>query len=188
MKPATHLSLPGITVTKTGLEGDIPPPDAYTALKRFRNVTTATRWIIGDLAWAAIDHDPKRVPELLQNIAEWDIDDRPALMASLLVAHRFPVETRHENLSWSHHKEVAKFDDTDAHYWLGRADHEKWSVHRMRETIRETRALTAPEQTEAIPKPWHTEHRAAVREISELFARQPDATVLLSSDGTWKTV
>lgn len=188
MTDIEQIRLPGIEIGITGLQNHVEPVDAYTALRQTGRVTTATRWLVGDLAWAAIDQDPKRIPELLQTIAGWDVDDRPSLMASILVSRRFPPEYRFASLSWSHHREVAKLEPDVAHGWLQDAEAEGWSVHRMREAIRESKRLAAPKQTEAVPKPWHIVHQDAVREIAELFAGQPDAIVLLSSDGTWKTV
>jgi hypothetical protein len=62
------------------------------------------------------------------------------------VADKFEFSRRRENLSFSHHRELAplKLDEQDL--WLDRAEQGKWSVRHLREHLR---AAKKPEMTEA---------------------------------------
>jgi hypothetical protein len=51
------------------------------------------------------------------------------------VAGRFEFSRRRENLSWSHHAEVASLDPAEADQWLDRAAIEHWSQKTLRAEI-----------------------------------------------------
>lgn len=52
------------------------------------------------------------------------------------VARQIPPSRRRENLSYSHHAEVAAMDEADQDYWLSRAANEGLSTHAMRAAIK----------------------------------------------------
>src|SRR5690625_1013931 len=175
------LQLPGIQVGSTGLAAPVEPDAALHALRETRRITTATRWLIGDLAWASIGHDPQRIPELLQNIEGWDIDDRPTLMAALVLTRTYPSEARFPDLSWTHHKEVAKREDRSE--WLQKASANRWSVHQMREAIRDR---NNPDRIGARYKTWRSRHKKVLIEATRYLDEHPAASVILNGDGGWR--
>jgi hypothetical protein len=71
--------------------------------------------------------------------------DRHTLMNMVYVASRFETVRRRENLSWSHHAEVASLDEKEQERWLTRATKEKLSVRGLRNALatRGTRGSTA---------------------------------------------
>jgi len=58
------------------------------------------------------------------------------------------LSRRRDNLSWSHHAEVAKLDVDDQAYWLDQAELEGWSLREFRDAIRRGRQ----DQREALPQ------------------------------------
>ena len=61
--------------------------------------------------------------------------DRQTLMNMVYVATRFEFSRRRENLSWSHHAELAALDAEDQERWLDRAAAERFSVRDLREML-----------------------------------------------------
>jgi len=65
--------------------------------------------------------------------------DRQTLMNMVYVATRFEFSRRRENLSWSHHAELAAFDPDKQERWLDRATAERFSVRDLREMLLSTK-------------------------------------------------
>ena len=61
--------------------------------------------------------------------------DRQTLMNMVYVATRFEFSRRRENLSWSHHAELAALAVADQERWLDRAAAERFSVRDLREML-----------------------------------------------------
>ncbi len=66
------------------------------------------------------------------------------------VAAKFRPSSRHEDLSWNHHLEVAPLDESDAHRLLNEATVEAWSTRELREHVRRLQAIDTTGQ-EALP-------------------------------------
>jgi hypothetical protein len=62
--------------------------------------------------------------------------DRQTLMNLVYVATRFEVSRRREDLSWSHHAELAALELEEQEYWLDRAGEDALSVRDLREELR----------------------------------------------------
>jgi hypothetical protein len=58
--------------------------------------------------------------------------DRQTLMNMVYVATRFETSRRRENLSWSHHAEVAGLDAAEQERWLERAGADRLTVRELR--------------------------------------------------------
>jgi hypothetical protein len=61
--------------------------------------------------------------------------DRQTLMNMVYVASRFEISRRRENLSWSHHAELAAFEVDMQERWLDRARADRLSVRDLREAL-----------------------------------------------------
>ncbi|MHB1834061.1 MAG: hypothetical protein ACYCXW_03765 [Solirubrobacteraceae bacterium] len=86
--------------------------------------------------------------------------DRQTLMNMVYVAARFEISRRRENLSWSHHAEVAALDAPEQDRWLNRAVVERLSVRDLREELASRKRATG----RAGARPAMT--RAAEREVT----------------------
>jgi hypothetical protein len=83
--------------------------------------------------------------------------DRQSLMNMVYVASSIEPERRREDLSWSHHAEIAALEPDEQDRWLERAERDRLSVRCLREAIRtERRGAKAGEPGE--PRP--ARHRA----------------------------
>ena len=60
------------------------------------------------------------------------------------VAKRIEFWRRRQNLSWSHHREVAPLEPAEQDEWLDKAEQEGWAVHTLRQAIKESRANHPP--------------------------------------------
>lgn len=67
--------------------------------------------------------------------------DVQTLMNMVYIASRFDPSRRRENLSWSHHAEVAALTAEDQERLLGRAEAERLSVRCLREEMRRERRI-----------------------------------------------
>ena len=63
------------------------------------------------------------------------------LMDSKWISGRIKFSRRRENLSFSHHKEVAALDPEEQTFWLQRAEDEGWTRNELRRAIKEQSTL-----------------------------------------------
>ena len=87
--------------------------------------------------------------------------DRQTPMNMVYVATRFDISRRRENLSWSHHAELAALDVDEQERWLERAASEHLSVRDLREELIATkgifrRSATASRRRDSKPLPKRT--------------------------------
>lgn len=120
-------------LTPTGI--DIPAditPDEWTKLGLlFYRVKNSLKWWMGDwinkhrTEWGEMFVEARKLTRLsygtLRNIAS--------------VAKAIKLSRRRDNLSWSHHVEVAGLSTELQDHWLDRAIKEKLSVHKLRGLI-----------------------------------------------------
>src|SRR5256885_4412861 len=66
-------------------------------------------------------------------------------MNMVYVASRFEPARRSENLSWSHHAELAALAPADQDHWIERAEAERLSVRCLREEVRQQRRIDTAE-------------------------------------------
>jgi hypothetical protein len=59
------------------------------------------------------------------------------------VASRFEISRRRENLSWSHHAELAAYEPVQQERWLDHAESNRLSVLALRQALRDHRRRTA---------------------------------------------
>lgn len=69
--------------------------------------------------------------------------DRQTLMNMVSVATRFETSRRRENLSWSHHAELAALDAREQERWLDRATADRLSVRDLRDELAAVRPPAA---------------------------------------------
>lgn len=100
--------------------------------KRLLGVSEASRWWIGDWLcygeWGRYGENYRRTLEELE-LAYDKVRDLA------YVAGHVPEAVRRDDLSWYHHRVVAKLRPSDQELWLRRASEEAWSYRRLAEEI-----------------------------------------------------
>src|SRR5439155_5100733 len=99
--------------------------------RRLGVVGRAAGWWIGD--WLRYGND--RFGERYARASRITGYDAQTLMNMVYVASRYEASRRRENLSWSHHAEVAALPDEEQERWLTRAEADRLSVRCLREEI-----------------------------------------------------
>lgn len=190
MTTQLELELPGLDITPTGIDTiGIPASTALDALRTIRPIGATWRWWVGDLVLSLCNHDLTQQHQAWTAIAGLDIDDKPSLMRSVLVAAAFPLERRRDTpITWSHHELVHRLPANEADEWLRLASENRWSCHILGEQIKATKEQHQQHPLPGTEPPWRKQHSATLTALDQLFHNNPKAKVLLSGDGTWHQI
>lgn len=109
--------------------------------KRLGAISRGAAWWIGD--W--VNYGNAKFGEKYVRAAHVTGYDVKSLMNMASVAGKFPLSRRRENLSWSHHAEVAGLSPEVGDQWLAVAEARGLSVHGLREELRSWRARSKQE-------------------------------------------
>ena len=110
----------GLAPTTTTVSYDVW--DAYG--EGLHKVEGAIQWVVGD--W--LNYGESRYGETYsQAMSHWPDAKYQSLADYSWVARKVEFSLRNENLSWTHHRHVAKLDPDKQEYWLNRAEKESWS-------------------------------------------------------------
>lgn len=156
--------VPGVKLHTTGLT--LPPRltfEEWTNVGAWLlHVGRAINWAIGD--WLA--DGERRYGETYAQAADVTGYEEPTLMTMAWVARKVTTSIRSENLSWSHHREVASLEDAaEMRYWLNQAEEGNWSVRMLRQELH--RAAVAALEPEPIPEDDGTETSFAAEVIQQ---------------------
>lgn len=126
-------NLPGCHFTETGLDiEDFVTYDQWLHIGTVLGRTTrAVQWWVGD--WLA-HGEHKWGEKYAQGEARTGIDEK-TLQNYNFVSRGVQNSRRRENLSWSHHREIASLPPADQDRLLDKAQTEKWSKLRLRHEI-----------------------------------------------------
>jgi len=105
---------------------------------RLQSAAGSVNWWIGD--W--LNYGESRYGETYTQAIEDTGLDYQTLRNCKWVAASIQMSLRGDNLSWSHHREVASLEPKEQQRWLEKASQEGWSKSRLRENIRAAKALT----------------------------------------------
>lgn len=128
------LEFPAI-VTSVALDfakGVVAYEDMRQTLFKVVQVRDAANWWTGDILNAA---EAKHGEKYTQMADETGLSP-DTLMILSHVARRVDPITRRKELSWSHHREVAKFEAHEQAKWLQKAIEKGWSVADLKEAIK----------------------------------------------------
>ena len=135
-------------MTETGLH--LPESTDFETWEQVGRLLTraakASLWWLGD--W--IRFGERKYGETYAQAVEMSGLEVGTLTNAVWVAEKIEISRRRENLSWSHHYEVASIEDPDvADAWLDAAGHNGWSRNDLRAKLREAKAKGAgPEGAE----------------------------------------
>lgn len=129
----SELARPGITATRVGLDisHNISFEDWVDFGRKIVNAGSSLNWIIGD--WAAFG-DIKF--GALEKWCDANGRDYSYVLNLSWVASNVKLSLRSENLTFSHHREVAALSEPEQKKWLAIADEERLSVVDLRRRIR----------------------------------------------------
>ncbi|MCP2163974.1 LmbU family transcriptional regulator [Goodfellowiella coeruleoviolacea] len=113
--------------------------------KRLGSIGRGAAWWIGD--W--VNYGNAKFGEKYTRASRTTGYDIQSLMNMAYVASRFEVSRRRENLSWSHHAEVAALPPEQQGHWLELAARNRMSVRRLRDELRALRARRAAAENES---------------------------------------
>ena len=136
-KRTTNISLPGFTLTATGVsvEGMPDLKEWQAAMQFVHRAGGAVMWWLGDL----LLHGEASYGELASEEAGDGRYERKTLWNAKYVASKVATSRRREDLSWTHHAEVAGFSSSEQKKWLKKAEKAGWSVAVLREQLRNER-------------------------------------------------
>ena len=167
MKPARID--PKISITRTGLQvtSDLSFEEWQSMASRFGAAMSSAAFVIGDWLVYGEDHfrGQKRLPgfedesignsrvstEIYNEALRLTGLDRSTLVTYAYVSRRVPSSLRNEQLSWEHHKAVAKLNEDGQQRWLriaqdeGDEEYGAVATRRLRKSITAGRLLTAEE-------------------------------------------
>ena len=131
-----------MTPTAWDVAGEMSLQEWSQSGRRLGIIGRGTGWWIGD--W--VNYGNARFGERYVRAARITGYDVQTLMNMVYVASRFERTRRRQNLSFSHHAELAALDPAEQDYWLERAEAERLSVRCLREEVRRARRLLESEQ------------------------------------------
>ena len=158
-----------ITLTRTGLQvtSDLSFEEWQSMASRFGAAMSSAAFVIGDWLVYGEDHfrGQKRLPgfedesignsrvstEIYNEALRLTGLDRSTLVTYAYVSRRVPSSLRNEQLSWEHHKAVAKLNEDGQQRWLriaqdeGDEEYGAVATRRLRKSITAGRLLTAEE-------------------------------------------
>lgn len=131
---------PGIEATKTSLT--IPEGTSFEEWEavggKLRQVYGAAQWWVGD--W--LNFGERKYGEISSQALEVGAVAQ-TWRTCKWVASRFELSRRHDNLTFSHHREVAALDPDEADALLLQAEVSNWTILELREKLKQVRLLVA---------------------------------------------
>jgi hypothetical protein len=127
------IPLPSFQVTRLGLLlTDVPEYDEWAAMGlQLQGLARSLHWLTGD--WLNIGE--REYGETYAQAIEATGYSVQTLMNAKYVCARIPIERRRENLSYSHHAEVASLPPDEQDAWLDQAEQEGWSRSELRKQV-----------------------------------------------------
>jgi N6-adenosine-specific RNA methylase IME4 len=137
VRPAGTLAIPGFTLSRTGLlfDGEPTYEQWLEAGKLLRLMEGSVHWAIGD--W--LSGGERRYGEKYAEAVEATGFSPQTLMNDKWVAERVEFSRRRENLTFSHHAEVAPLPPAEQKRWLAKAEKEDWARFELRAAVRKER-------------------------------------------------
>jgi hypothetical protein len=138
VEQATSVPHVGVSATRMGLRW----PDRLVAFDQWQEIgarmartTDSVAWCLGD--WLV--YGESRYADRYRRTIDTVGLKYQTLRNYAWVARRFPLSRRRDSLTLYHHMEVTRLPVVQQDRWLDRAVDGRWSVHRLRERLRQER-------------------------------------------------
>lgn len=150
LKTTNVLSVPGeIDAISLSLPDHLEYDDWANIFAGLKNVSRSVMFWIGDALLYGEGHYSEKFAQVVDSL-EYSPE---TIRNAMWVARNVPKERREVTLSYTHHAEVAKFDEADQVYWLRKAVDEEWSSAELRRHIKGALEGPAIEKPETKPTP-----------------------------------
>ena len=106
-------------------------------------IERASRWVWGDL----LIHMESNYGDGYKAVGAHSELDYQSLADCKMVAEAIEFSRRRENLSWSHHREVASLDCEQQDYWLSQSEQHHWSRRELRARLKAAKRKRLPTHT-----------------------------------------
>lgn len=138
-----HVDLPGkITPVQLELFPGLPIKRWSQTLAKVAQIRDGGNWWVGD----ALNYGEEHFGESYAQAASDTGLSEDTLMTLKYVAIRVEPINRIKELSWSHHREVAKFPAEEQREWLAAALKNGWNVRELKEALRKKGRRKASEK------------------------------------------
>lgn len=130
------LSVGKFIVTRTGLvlDGDPSWQEWEVFMSGIEGVHQAVKWVIGDALEKIETQYGDEGAQLTNAFPDFELS---TLMNYRWVSGQVKYTTRVENLSWAHHRAVAKFDTEQQEYYLSESIKNGWTTRDLYRELRE---------------------------------------------------
>jgi N6-adenosine-specific RNA methylase IME4 len=144
------LTLPGFTLTRTGLVEDGSPTfeQWQECLRWVEYAGGACQWWLGD----ALNAGEQRYGEMYSQALEATGVEYQTARDAKWVSGRIELSRRRDNLSWSHHREVSPLEPADQDKLLEKAEAEGWSRQDLRKAVRDFKNASRVREAGAFPE------------------------------------
>ena len=139
------LTFDGGTLTRVGLDLDDIGVEHWSDVGRaLADIGQSLRWAIGD--WLLFG-EHRDWGDKYTDAQAWFGLDYKSLRNCAYVASAVEVSRRRDNLSWTHHAEVAAFEPDEQDRWLDRAAKNGWTVRELRAWMKGAKPKPLPVHT-----------------------------------------
>jgi len=138
-----HLDFPAeVTPTQLSLFGDLKYEEWDQTLFKIAQVGDGARWWLGD----ALNYGDMHFGEVYTQAASETGLTEDTIQRYMYVASRLSPVNRIKELTWSHHREVAKCPEGEQIRWLKLALDKSWTIQELKEAMRKKGQKTASEE------------------------------------------
>lgn len=156
--------------TPVGLQpdGELSRADWEETGRILQRIDASIQWLIGDWVIAAENLQYGDCEQFAEELG-FNVN---TIYQFAWVARKVEISLRRENLSFGHHKVVAKFDPKEQRSWLNQADEKSWSIAQLREAIKSATLLDSSTQSEFdIPAKIEQRYQKATDELRSAIER-----------------
>lgn len=140
-----------VVISATGISfaGEIPFDHWELLMATLSRMEVAAQWAIGD----ALNYGSARYGEKYSQAMESTGHTYQALANYAWVSRAIPMESRNPNLSWTHHRVVAKLAPSDQIAMLAQAEAGGWTVEILSSMVRDFNGDEQPEPSMSVDVP-----------------------------------
>lgn len=169
IQPGGSMNYDDISLSAVGIQlpDDLSIDDYLRLSMAVVQVESSVQWWLGDLLAFGLRKSDQDFAwgETYQQVAAATGQDVNTLYTLAWVSRSVEFSLRKENLSYSHHKEIAKLEPDAQAYWLEQAAQNGWSVRALRDAIRPP---ALPAGVDAITQKWQRNRRKMLEDAQKI--------------------